>query len=218
MGRGYRYWGRNAVSMIGMILAASVGITLFYAVMERTLDKIWICRVFILILLGIWFLAETARAGRVLSVGVMFSMTRKGSFRGMQFMLLSGLFVTELVQLLMLLLPFEYPALQRLVVYYTPSAGLLFGGIGYFTALAEKYSRKLYTVFITGLFILAGTCVGFIGALLAGENGLAANQFQKLGGVLGGKTAVIAAAVSAAVYVTGAWRYEKAFRNMDITV
>ena len=218
MGRGYRYWGRNAVSMLGMMLAGSAGITLFYAVMDRTLDNIWIFQVLIFIFLGIWFLAEAARAGRVLSVGVMFSMTRNGSFRGMQFMLILGLLLTELVQLLMLPLPFEYPVVQRLVVYYTPAVGLFLGGIGYFTALVEKHSRKLYTVFITGLFILAGTCAGFIGAILAGESGLVGNHFQKRGEMLEGKTAVIALAVSAAVYVTGAWRYERAFRDMDITV
>lgn len=216
MERGYRNSVRKAVVMTGMVAAVSAAATLYYMITGNRWQNIWVYSLFLMVLSGVGFYAETVFAGRNLTPLILFSRTRKSSLRGMQLMLLLWLVLTVLLQFIFAKMVGMQDTARKIMILYTPVIELVFATAGYAIAAVECRSRQVYTALNTVMFIVIGAGCGIFIGMAGGKVTMFADRLEELAGMTDAAVYLTVIAVCVMLYAAAAGIYKRAFYRMDV--
>lgn len=221
MRKEWRFWMWNAAELtLGLILMGIV-MAVLAALLDGRAVQVWYIGFAIMIMSGIWMFSNSSHSRKTMSFGISFGSTRRRSFAGLQitfFLTLAGM---ELIQILLLLLPWGDTSGQHAFAAGTPLLVLFMSGVGYITAILDLKSEKIFKIATVVIMMLCGGCSGLLCSAVLAEalyEGNVPDYIEKFMRYIETNVLFTAIAVSLAVYLAGSFCFWQASKKMDVKI
>lgn len=215
MKREWRYWIQKvSVETIECLLISAGIAAVFTVLIWGGLEHICVGGWILLLITNVWALSVSTQTRKQMTVSLLFGSTRKSSFAWMQISLLTVLLAVEIIQALLILLPWNIFKMQLVLLCYTPILFLLMTGIGLLLSIVEQKNAKMYHILSRIILVVCVWGMGFFCSMvMRGNQKLHLKTYDRW---LGKQICVTAACAALLVYIAGAAIYRRIAVKMDV--